>query len=72
MSDVETNLDLIQWLGDDMSLKVFSYLDNPRDLVRASAVSSSWNDFGKLFVFLLLAVLGFYHVYLYLFKCLFI
>ncbi|CAL5199416.1 unnamed protein product [Lathyrus oleraceus] len=45
MSDVETNLDLIQWLGDDMSFKVFSYLDNPRDLVRASAVSSSWNDF---------------------------
>ncbi|XP_058757102.1 F-box protein At4g00755-like [Vicia villosa] len=45
MSKVKTNLDLIQWLGHDMSIKVFSYLDNPRDLVCASAVSSSWNDF---------------------------
>ncbi|KAL5080996.1 hypothetical protein RYX36_009417 [Vicia faba] len=45
MSKVKTNLDLIQWLGHDMSIKVFSYLDNSRDLVRASAVSSSWNDF---------------------------
>ncbi|XP_058757099.1 F-box protein At4g00755-like isoform X2 [Vicia villosa] len=45
MSKVKTNLDLIQWLGYDMSIKVFSYLDNPGDLVRASAVSSSWNDF---------------------------
>ncbi|XP_058779236.1 F-box protein At4g00755-like isoform X1 [Vicia villosa] len=45
MSKVKTNLDLIQWLGHDMSINVFSYLDNPRDLVCASAVSSSWNDF---------------------------
>lgn len=51
MSKVKTNLDLIQWLGYDMSIKVFSSLDNPGDLVRASAVSSSWNDFGKIFVF---------------------
>ncbi|CAL5211864.1 unnamed protein product [Lathyrus oleraceus] len=45
MSKVKTNLDLIQWLGHDVSLKVFSYLDSSRDLIRASAVSTSWNDF---------------------------
>jgi len=50
MAEVNNNLDLdlIQWLGDDMSIKVFSYLDDPRDLICASAVSSSWEKFGKL------------------------
>lgn len=42
MSKVKTNLDLIQWLGDDMSTKVFSYLDDPRDLIHVSVVSKSW------------------------------
>ena len=53
MSKVKTNLDLnlIQWLGDDMSTKVFSYLDDPRDLIRVSAVSPSWKKIGKLFEF---------------------
>jgi len=53
MSKVKTNLDLnlIQWLGDDMSTKVFSYLDDPRDLIRVSVVSRSWAKIGKLFEF---------------------
>jgi len=53
MAEVNNNLDLdlIQWLGDDMSIKVFSYLDDPCDLIRASAVSRSWEKFGKLFEF---------------------
>ena len=49
MSKVKTNLDLIQWLGLDMSIKVFTYLNKHGDLVRASTLSSSWNDFSKLF-----------------------
>lgn len=53
MSKVKTNLDLIQWLGDDMSTKVFSYLDDPRDLIRVSVVSKSWEKIGKLFEFII-------------------
>ncbi|KAJ9539671.1 hypothetical protein OSB04_026177 [Centaurea solstitialis] len=37
--------DFIQWLGADMSIKILMCLDNPADLVRASAVSSSWRQF---------------------------
>ncbi|KAI3808833.1 hypothetical protein L1987_24795 [Smallanthus sonchifolius] len=37
--------DFIQWLGADMSIKILMCLDNPTDLVRASAVSSSWRQF---------------------------
>lgn len=44
-------MDLIQWLGDDTSTKVFSYLDDPRDLIRVSVVSRSWKKIGKLFEF---------------------
>ncbi|KAK2366977.1 F-box protein [Trifolium repens] len=38
-------MDFIQWLGRDMSIMVFSFLDDSRDLIRASAVCSSWGDF---------------------------
>ncbi|CAJ2666629.1 unnamed protein product [Trifolium pratense] len=38
-------MDFIQCLGPDLSIKVFSCLDNPGDLVRASAVCSSWEHF---------------------------
>ncbi|XP_071706825.1 F-box protein At4g00755-like [Rutidosis leptorrhynchoides] len=37
--------DFIQWLGVDMSIKILMCLDNPSDLVRASAVSISWRQF---------------------------
>lgn len=48
MSEVQTNGDFIHWLGPDLSMKILSYLDDPSDLVRASTVSSSWHQFGKL------------------------
>ncbi|KAL3834487.1 hypothetical protein ACJIZ3_009223 [Penstemon smallii] len=37
--------DFIEWLGHDMSLKILMLLENPCDLVRVSAVSSSWRQF---------------------------
>lgn len=42
---MEDSSDFIQWLGADMSVKILMCLDNPADLVRASAVSSSWRQF---------------------------
>ncbi|MCH82210.1 F-box protein [Trifolium medium] len=45
MSIMKTNMDFIQWLGHDLSMKVFSFLDDSRDLIRVSAVCSSWGDF---------------------------
>ncbi|XP_024976276.1 F-box protein At4g00755 [Cynara cardunculus var. scolymus] len=42
---MEDCCDFIQWLGADMSIKILMCLDNPADLVRASAVSSSWRQF---------------------------
>ncbi|MCH81655.1 F-box protein [Trifolium medium] len=45
MSEVKIKLDVIQWLGSDMSIKVLSYLDDPCDLLRVSFVSRSWNQF---------------------------
>jgi hypothetical protein len=44
MSIMKTNMDFIQWLGRDLSIKVFSCLDDSRDLIRASAVCSYWGD----------------------------
>ena len=38
--------DFIEWVGADMSVKIFMFLDNPTHLVRASAVSTSWRRFG--------------------------
>lgn len=57
--------DFIQWLGADMSIKILMCLDNPTDLVRASAVSSSWRhfgEFGTLFVDEILSVLTVFSV----------
>lgn len=41
--------DVIEWVGHDMALKILMYLEDPSDLVRASAVSSSWRRFGEFF-----------------------
>ena len=40
--------DFMDWLGPDMSIKVLMCLEDPSDLVRASTVSKSWRQFGKL------------------------
>ncbi|CAI0463369.1 unnamed protein product [Linum tenue] len=37
--------DLMQWLGVDMFIQVLMHLDDPSDLVRLCAVSSSWRRF---------------------------
>ncbi|KAJ6840629.1 F-box protein-like [Iris pallida] len=37
--------DLLEWLGPDTSTSVLMLLDDPADLVRASAVSRSWRRF---------------------------
>ncbi|XP_076935641.1 F-box protein At4g00755-like [Bidens hawaiensis] len=42
---MEDCCDFIQWLGADLSIKILMCLDNPTDLVRAGAVSSSWRQF---------------------------
>ncbi|CAI9259676.1 unnamed protein product [Lactuca saligna] len=42
---MEEFCDFLQWLGADMSIKILASLENPTDLVRASAVSSSWRRF---------------------------
>lgn len=34
--------DFIEWLGKDMSMTILMCLEDPSDLVRASAVSSNW------------------------------
>ncbi|KAL1357517.1 hypothetical protein HN51_009409 [Arachis hypogaea] len=45
MSEVKNKLDLLQWLGPDMSIKVLTHLDDPCDLVRVSTLSRSWHQF---------------------------
>ncbi|KAL3814871.1 hypothetical protein ACJIZ3_016139 [Penstemon smallii] len=42
---VDTRIDFLQCLETDMSLNVMSFLDDPADLVRASAVSRFWRQF---------------------------
>ncbi|XP_042388920.1 F-box protein At4g00755-like isoform X2 [Zingiber officinale] len=42
---MENRWDFLQWLGPDASTSVFTRLDEPADLVRASAVSRSWRRF---------------------------
>ncbi|KAL3524238.1 hypothetical protein ACH5RR_017072 [Cinchona calisaya] len=37
--------DLMEWLGVDLSIKILMFLEDPSDLVRVSAVSSSWRQF---------------------------
>ncbi|GLT49001.1 hypothetical protein SLA2020_225870 [Shorea laevis] len=36
--------DFVQFLGHDMSMKIFMHLDDPSDLVRVCSVSSSWRQ----------------------------
>lgn len=43
---MENCWDFLQWLGQDVSASVLARLDEPADLVRASAVSRSWRRFG--------------------------
>ncbi|KAK6936415.1 F-box domain [Dillenia turbinata] len=38
-------MDFIHWLPPDMTVKILMYLEDPSDLVRVSAVSSSWRRF---------------------------
>ncbi|PIN04534.1 hypothetical protein CDL12_22931 [Handroanthus impetiginosus] len=42
---MDESRDFMQWLGQDMSLKILMSLEDPSDLARASAVSSSWRQF---------------------------
>lgn len=53
-------MDFLQFLETDMVLNIFSCLDDPADLGRASIVSRSWRDFGELQImsFLILLVLA--------------
>ena len=44
-------MDFIKNLDTDTSLAILSCLDDPSDLVRASAVSRSWRHFGKRIIF---------------------
>lgn len=44
---MEESRDFIQWLGVDMAAKILMFLDHPCDLVRTSAVSRSWREFGE-------------------------
>ncbi|KAI4354983.1 hypothetical protein L6164_003802 [Bauhinia variegata] len=38
-------MDFLNWLDDDMSLKILMCLDDPSDLVRVSCVSRSWRHY---------------------------
>ncbi|KAH6835883.1 hypothetical protein C2S53_017027 [Perilla frutescens var. hirtella] len=42
---MDESRDFVQWLGQDMSVKILMCLNDPSDLVRTSAVSRSWRDF---------------------------
>ncbi|KAL8543909.1 hypothetical protein ACS0TY_004457 [Phlomoides rotata] len=42
---MDESRDFIQWLGQDMSLKILMSLEDPCDLVRISCVSISWHQF---------------------------
>lgn len=54
MSEGKNTQDFIQCLGRDMSIDVFNHLNlnDSCDLIRASAVSKSWYQFGKPFDYL--------------------
>ncbi|BAU02399.1 hypothetical protein VIGAN_11192000 [Vigna angularis var. angularis] len=45
MTEEKNKMDFIQLLGPDMSVKILTHLDAPCDLIRVSAVSSSWHRF---------------------------
>ncbi|GKV13051.1 hypothetical protein SLEP1_g24125 [Rubroshorea leprosula] len=40
-----TQLDFLSYLGYDMSVKIFTCLDDPSDIARVNCVSRSWRDF---------------------------
>ncbi|KAI4328731.1 hypothetical protein L6164_021064 [Bauhinia variegata] len=42
---MESCVDFLNWLDDDMSLKILMCLDDPSDLVRVSCVSRSWRHY---------------------------
>lgn len=44
---MDASRDFIKCLGQDMSLKILMCLEDPSDLVRTSAVSRSWRQFGE-------------------------
>jgi len=45
--DMEVCGDFIQYLNKDTSMKILMSLDDPFDLARVGAVSTSWRQFGK-------------------------
>ncbi|KAI3960566.1 hypothetical protein MKW92_042250 [Papaver armeniacum] len=45
LTGMEGSRDFLPLLNHDLSLKIFSYLDEPADVVRASSVSHSWRTF---------------------------
>lgn len=69
---MDESRDFVKWLGQDMPMKILAYLNDPSDLVRASAVSRSWREFGEL-VFLtfdlvfyfLSSIFSFYSFYIF-------
>lgn len=42
---VETSIDFLECFETDMSLHIMSFLDDPADVVRASAISHFWRNF---------------------------
>lgn len=52
MRKMENGGDFIQWLGPDMSIQILTHLDDPSDIVRVSAVSRLWHQFGRLLGYL--------------------
>ncbi|KAL0541948.1 hypothetical protein IC582_022029 [Cucumis melo] len=42
---MNSSCDFLQRLGDDLSFKIFTHLDDPSDLVRVCLVTSSWRQF---------------------------
>ncbi|MED6221963.1 hypothetical protein PIB30_059853 [Stylosanthes scabra] len=46
MPEVKNNLDFLQWLRPDMSMKILTHLDDYCDLLRISTLSRSWHKFG--------------------------
>ncbi|XAR63097.1 hypothetical protein NMG60_11022921 [Bertholletia excelsa] len=42
---METRIDFLQWLQVDMGLNILLCLDDPSDIIRASAVSRFWHHF---------------------------
>lgn len=39
--------DFVRYLGSDMAIKILTHLDDPSDLARVCAASSSWRRFSN-------------------------